>query len=108
VSNSMSEMDKVVQSNAANSEETASAAKELSSLGAELEQMVKGLRVLVGNGRAKDKLQIQQASKPEKTKNTPNKTGDRSHYHREQTTEKIKRTKENTAAAEFADDFSGF
>ena len=109
VSNSMSEMDKVVQSNAANSEETASAAKELSSLGAELEQMVKGLRVLVGNGsRAKEKLQIQQASKPEKTKNTPNKTGDRSHYHREQTTEKIKRTKANTAAAEFADDFSGF
>ncbi len=48
VSIAMSEMDKVVQSNAANSEETASASEELSSLGAELERMVDGLRVIIG------------------------------------------------------------
>lgn len=48
VSGAMSEMDKVVQSNAANSEETASAAEELSSLGAELENMVDGLRAIIG------------------------------------------------------------
>lgn len=48
VSGAMSEMDKVVQSNAANSEETASAAEELSSLGAELEHMVNGLRAIIG------------------------------------------------------------
>ncbi|WP_340103189.1 methyl-accepting chemotaxis protein [Rhodohalobacter sp. 8-1] len=50
VSTSMSEMDKVVQSNAANSEETASAAEELSSLGSELEHMVDSLRAIIGNG----------------------------------------------------------
>lgn len=51
VSTAMSEMDKVVQSNAANSEETASAAEELSSLGAELERMVNGLRSIIGGSQ---------------------------------------------------------
>ena len=61
VNNSISEMDKVVQSNAANSEETASAAEELSSLGAELEQMVDGLRSLIGNRTSKSAYETSQS-----------------------------------------------
>jgi len=48
VNTGVSEMDKVVQQNAANSEESASAAQELSSQAAELEQMVAQLQAVVG------------------------------------------------------------
>ena len=59
VNDAISEMDKVVQSNAANSEETASASEELSSLGAELKYMVNGLRSIVG-GISVDKHYVNQ------------------------------------------------
>jgi len=48
VNTAVTEMDKVVQSNAANSEETASAAQELTSLGEELNRLVQDLAAIVG------------------------------------------------------------
>jgi methyl-accepting chemotaxis protein len=59
VNNAMSEMDKVVQSNAANSEETASAAEELSSLGDEFELMVDSLRAMIGSGTSGKEFSIE-------------------------------------------------
>lgn len=58
VNTAVSEMDKVVQSNAANSEETASAAEELSSLGQELQRMVAGLAGIYG-GRIEEVFENQ-------------------------------------------------
>src|SRR6056297_57935 len=107
VSNSMSEMDKVVQSNAANSEETASAAKELSSLGAELEHMVYSLRVLVGDDTTRETLQSPKISKYRGEGDT-NITGEKAHYPGKQTEGTIKTVRPITETAEFADDFSGF
>ena len=49
VNSAVSEMDKVVQQNAANSEESASAAEELSSQAAEMERMVAELEAVVDN-----------------------------------------------------------
>ena len=56
VNTAVSEMDKVVQQNAADSEESASASEELSSQADELKKMVQELTVLVGgkNGQVKD------------------------------------------------------
>jgi len=50
VNTAVTEMDKVVQSNAANSEETASSAQELTSLGEELNRLVQDLATIVGGG----------------------------------------------------------
>jgi len=57
VNTAVSEMDKVVQQNAADSEESASAAEELSSQAAEMERMVAGLKALIeggGSGKIQD------------------------------------------------------
>lgn len=109
VSNSMSEMDKVVQSNAANSEETASAAEELSSLGAELELMVDSLRSMVGNSTSRGK----------DTFKTPDVTNfndfdDWGNMEENIPSQKMKskhqanNSRPERAAAQLADDFSGF
>ncbi len=66
VNTAVSEMDKVVQQNAANSEESASAAEELSSQAEEMERMVADLSALVGgkgslgNGHAQPARQLTQ------------------------------------------------
>ena len=66
VNTAVSEMDKVVQQNAANSEESASAAEELSSQAEEMERMVADLSALVGgkgslsNGSAQPARQLTQ------------------------------------------------
>ena len=60
VNTAVSEMDKVVQQNAANAEESASASEELSSQAQELNAMVEELSAIVGgagkNGHAKNAL----------------------------------------------------
>ena len=53
VNTGVSEMDKVVQQNAADSEESASAAEELSSQAAEMERMVAELEAMVGSSGGK-------------------------------------------------------
>jgi methyl-accepting chemotaxis protein len=54
VNTAVTEMDKVVQSNAANSEETASAAQELTSLGEELNRLVHDLAAIVGGSSGRE------------------------------------------------------
>jgi|AntRauTorcE11897_2_1112592.scaffolds.fasta_scaffold02486_1 methyl-accepting chemotaxis protein len=108
VNNAMSEMDKVVQSNAANSEETASAAEELSSLGDEFELMVASLRSMIGNGTS--------GKRNSKVTKVPQ-YDDFDDWNEEPVGKKSQKTKQanskinestETASTEFADDFSGF
>lgn len=107
VSTSMSEMDKVVQSNAANSEETASAAEELSSLGAELEHMVDGLRAIIGNGSSGSKqlARVPRYDDYDDWNDIP--VGNDSQDAQKNRANKANR-KPASASEEFADDFSGF
>ena len=71
VNQAVSEMDKVVQSNAANSEETASASEELSSLGAELKRMIGGLAAMVGGNNNDEYRQFEETEIRFKLKQNP-------------------------------------
>lgn len=109
VSGAMSEMDKVVQSNAANSEETASAAEELSSLGAELEHMVDGLRAIIGGaeGDSHSANKINKVPQYEDFDDWEEPDFGRSGHKNKNQPSKPNVIKE-TPANQFADDFSGF
>ncbi|MGM0458995.1 MAG: methyl-accepting chemotaxis protein [Bacteroidota bacterium] len=104
VSDATSEMDKVVQSNAANSEETASAAEELSSLGVELTRMVNGLRSIIGGEDAgKDAFNLQdQAPQFDDYDDWE----DESTNHKKSSSQDLNR--QRSMNREFADDFSKF
>jgi ABC-type transporter Mla subunit MlaD len=68
VNTAVSEMDKVVQQNSANAEESASASKELSHQAQELSSMVGHLTAIVGGT---DGLKIQKASSPKAARTAP-------------------------------------
>lgn len=109
VSDAMSEMDKVVQSNAANSEETASAAEELSSLGAELEHMVDGLRAIIGGADTgspvSNKLQAVPKYEDFDDWDEPSLGGKR---HQNKPRQSTPAGKKENLSSQFADDFSEF
>lgn len=115
VNTSVSEMDKVVQSNAANSEETASAAEELSSLGAELTRMVDGLKEIIGgdqqnqatNNKRRAGIYEQHSPSNYNDRETLN-SRQTSNGHSPQTSGTYKSQGQREQPPEMADDFAGF
>lgn len=115
VNTAVSEMDRVVQSNAANSEETASAAEELSSLGAELTRMVGGLKEIIG-GDQQNQATNNKSRQGSYELYKPSNYNDRetlnsrqsSNGHSRPTAGTNKNHGQREQAPEMADDFAGF
>ena len=80
VNTAVNEMDKVVQQNAANSEESASASQEMSAQAQNMKHMVGELLALVGGRRTAETAPMKQSNPFNEARNAPSpKNGDQTH-----------------------------